>query len=229
MLKKTYSIEEFKQLIKNDNKEMKKFKKFISTKYNDTYISANFDKNENEDKLLKWFFHTSPTIYQKEIYVKCHKKISQITFKKEHFTKVQIYKDDSNLDIFILIIGKYRKYFLTLEETIDELNNSFENGLFNLPKKSINIQLEGETTDKYFKTEDDFCSNYIKNGKESCLGMFRHGYSNLDICSITLAGDDDYSITQDFLTYNEGIKVWNTLINNTFVNQSDLPNNYFSN
>jgi len=228
MLKEKYTVEEMKNLIKDDNKELKRFKSYIATEYKSVYETANFETNEEE--MLNWYFKNFPTIYHSQFYVKCNKKIGKIKVKNEYFVPVSIYEDtESNIDMVLLIMDKYRKYFKTLEEAENCLNNSFKDNIFKLPKKSVNMISKEDIITKYFKTESDFYGNYIINGKECCQAAFRFNYTNLDICSIILSGNDDTSYTEDFETYKEGKKVWDRLCKQKYVNREDLPNSYYSN
>ena len=140
---------------------------------------------------------------------------------------MKIYKPESNSVYFTLIIGNYRKDYLTMEEAKREFQDCNKGDLFKLPKNLIGEDYD--TIEENFRTEDNFYGNEIINGKDHCTGSFYYNQSNIDICSILLAGNDDYSITQEFYSYKEALKVWNRLNKNRFVNKSDLPDNYFSN
>jgi len=221
---KTYTTEEIKNLIKNDDKEKELFKSFISNKYPTLWKN----KSDVVNEMIEWYFKTYST-YSKEMYVICNKKISTLTIKNRHYIKLKIYKSSSNLEYYTLIIGdKYRKDFKTLKEVYIEIEGSFKGSLFKLPK-NVYSHKDGKSTQKYFKTEDNWYSNYNINGKDMCLGTFYYNSSNLDICSIALGGNDDYSISKDFWTYNDAKKHWDILCKKRFVNSSDLEGSYFSN
>lgn len=217
---KRYTTEYIINLFNKNIKEIKKFRDNFEKKYNIKYYF------KDDISFIEWYFKN----YNNDefmVYVKCNKNISDFSFKDDNYIKVTIYKQESNLNYFTLVMGRYSKEYLTKEEAMNDFEEHNKSKLFNLPE--ILNKNKDNYDSKKFETEDNFCGNYIENNKEYCIGIFFKQNSNIDIYSIKLSGNDDYSIAQDFYSYEESISTWNKLKNKKFVNQSDLPNSYFVN
>jgi hypothetical protein len=223
---KLYTIEEIRELIRNDEVERNDFKSFIIEEY-----PIVFNIQDDINKMIDWYFVTYDSIYHQEMYVKCDKNISDLKVNEDYYIKLKVYENsDSNLDYYSLFIGSiYRKDYKNIDEIYEDIKYSFKDSLFYIPKDAYDIRNYGKDIDLYFKTKDEWHGNYNIDGQDMCLGTLCKPSSNLGITSIRLSGNDDYSISQDFWSYGEAREHWDYLSQKKFVNQYDLINSYFSN
>ena len=84
--------------------------------------------------------------------------------------------------------------------------------------------------DAFLVTNSDWypCFEGVNGEKYVHATMYKHD-SNLELYTICLAGNDDYSISKDFIGYDEAITAWVDLLSQDYVRQEHLPGSYFSN
>jgi len=228
-----YSIKEFRELFLKDLDRAEALKAAIEFKYKRSY------SNMSIEKFLNWYFVDYPTIYFINQYIELDKsRINIDLFKKDmiiinnkRYIKVTIFNnDESNIKTWTLFVGSFKQDFLIKEDAIEIYNKIIKS------KKIISVagfivksypNKDIETT--MFKTNDDFYGNYTENGVNYCEGNLYNFNSNLDLWTIRLSGNDNYSISTDYSSKKEAMEQWNILKNLKVISKTDLKFHYFSN
>lgn len=81
----------------------------------------------------------------------------------------------------------------------------------------------------FFLTDTDWHPSLIVGTSMYVHGTLYKCDSNLDLYTICLAGNDDFSISKDFIGYDVAITAWLDLCAEQYVREEHLPGNYFSN
>ena len=81
----------------------------------------------------------------------------------------------------------------------------------------------------FFATTDDWYPAFTLDGGKYVQATLRKWDSNLDLYTICLAGNDDYSISKDYLDLISALADWNYLYTVKSVNSKTLSDTYFSN
>jgi len=218
--------------IGKDKELVYSLKELYTKKYSDDYHSM------SDKKFLEWLLATYDFYEYQHLVPNEDKELESqgIIMNGKDYQELTIYCDgDSNIKMWQLNIGKLRKDYINKADCINDFNllkngvpknlRSTIKGLYDYVK---NLKNQTKET-KRFLTDDDWYGNYEENSKKYCKGYLRSIPSNLDIWRITLSGNDDYSISTDYLSKEECYKQWNILCNNKIVNKDDLKDHYFSN
>lgn len=80
----------------------------------------------------------------------------------------------------------------------------------------------------YMPTSMDFFGNYVLDGVEYCQASLYKQDSNLDLWTIHLSGDDDFSLSFDCIGESEARHKWGSLFDNDTITEVLLKGWYFS-
>jgi len=219
-----YSLKEFKKEILSSPEDLKQLIKNASEKYDLSFF-------ESDEEIVNWFFVEYPETYLYQRMIRADNINLELKnlfiLNGDYYVKVEGYNDCStNLDFYTLTIERNDKHFLNEVDYKKDIA-LLEQGI--LDTKDFNKPKINELDEKMFKTTDNFHGNYFENDKEYCNGEFIVLKGNIDLYQISLSGNDDYSITTDFIDKEKALSAWEHLCNLPVVNQTDLKNHYFSN
>lgn len=81
----------------------------------------------------------------------------------------------------------------------------------------------------FFATTGEWYPAFTLDGGKYVQATLHKRDSNLDWYTICLAGNDDYSISKDYLSLESALADWNFLYTVNSVNSNTLSDTYFSN
>jgi len=227
-----YTKTQLRNLFKADKKEAETLRNVIEKRYDKSY------QHMTIDKFLDWYFEDYCFDVGRYLkYVKVPKDLKRkkqlgnlIKFKDELYAKVSVWKnDEGNLKLTTLSIGDLMKHFVEEPELEKTLATYIKDGvLFNLSKLIYPYVKTKDYKTKDFPTIDDWYGSFVVNNKQYVEGRIYQVVSNLDLWSIHLAGNDDYSITQSFISKQEAIDEWDRLGKLKSV-PNEMKDYYFSN
>ena len=175
------------------------------------------------------------------------------------FVEATLFHDDeSNIPLWTISVGRYNncrsKDFLSKEEAQlewisiqlssdlqpDDLEGYYDNSNFRNFEKYVEPIPEGspaQTSEDwdgdrsyygyvYMPTKDNWHGTH--RGTHVRMRLYRQ-ISNLDLWSISLYGNDDYSLSKDILGGDEAKETYRNLLLLPYVNKDSLPGTYFSN
>jgi hypothetical protein len=206
------------------------------------YFDYSKDTNKKEldifnltaDSFSEWAL-SSIGIYERVGYIEVDNTIRNEFNKKfiignKTFVRYYIYKfDDTNLELYELKIEQYTFNDISLNNIHKKLDKIIKNDiLINLDDFHLNNYREVQFKD-YLNTNDEWYSNFIIDNQDKCLVTLMVQNNNINIHTIIIEGDDDYSLSKDFLSMTEARKELNYLHSLKFINKSNLIEYYFSN
>lgn len=119
------------------------------------------------------------------------------------------------------ILSEIKEMYELSKESLDNLG-------FKLKDHHADRDLYVETT--MLPTGDDWYPSHEVDGVQMVEASIRNLPSNLDLWTIQLSGDDDFSMSTDILGESEAKAVWQDLLSRPAVNHTGgLENFYFSN
>lgn len=137
----------------------------------------------------------------------------------------------------VLTVSEFIDFELTKQSTLDSFERFLDYG-DNRAKwkgKTVRDYLEWSYTSDdcvehlYFETNVSWYPLYSVNNKHYVCGTVRKWNSNLELYTICLSGNDDYSLSKDYTSWEDCMNDWKKLKNSRFVNHDTLTNTYFSN
>lgn len=82
----------------------------------------------------------------------------------------------------------------------------------------------------FLPTNKEFYPNYVCEGQTYCkAALWVNTDSNLDLWTIHLSGNDDYSISWDVIGENEAKVIWDSLFEKELLTEEQVNHFYFSN
>jgi len=219
-----YSLKEFKKEILSSPEDLKILIANANSKYNLDFFNS-------DEEIVNWFFIEYPETYLYQTMIKANNIDLELKnlflLNGDYYVKVEGYNDCiTNLDLYTLTIEYNEKHFLN-EVDYRKAISLLEQGVLDIT--SFNKPEIEELDNKMFITTDSFHGNYFENNSECCQGQFSISKGNIDLYQISLSGNDDYSITTDFINKEEAESVWKILCELSIVNHADLKDHYFSN
>ena len=225
--------QEMRNILLSDENELTKLKQFYTNKYSHQQ-NTNYSLWDDE-KFVNWLI-SDIDINLRNDYIELPNHLIKdfekdyIPFNNKFYVKVSLYLEtETNLSgYYILEIGSFSRILLSEYEAnyyYDKLLKDLDLSKFTHSYNNYN-----EIKRKMFKTLDDFYGSYIENDEKfvdvslSVLDDKQH-----PIYTICFSGNDDYSISQDFLNIDKANELWEKFEKSLFVNKIDLPNHYFSN
>lgn len=119
------------------------------------------------------------------------------------------------------ILSEIKEMYELSKESLDNLG-------FKMRDPHADRDLYVETT--MLPTNDDWYPSHEVDGLQMVEASISKIPSNLDLWTIQLSGDDDFSMSTDILGESEAKAVWQDLLSRPAVNHTgDLENFYFSN
>ena len=203
------------------------------------YYSSNVSETTKMDTLLRWIRTSRPN---SDFMLKTPMENSY----PGGYLCVYMYRRLSNLDIWsIEIVGLPRvdsiglntkRYFsdhASLQDVTSHADSLKE--LYELDESSLQMLgfkefSYGHARDKediilkhaVFRTEDDWCDNFVYDGIDSVHGDLSKAYSNLDLWTISVSGNDGRGKSMDILGKSAAEEYWNYLVTKPYVNKVDI-------
>lgn len=245
------SKKEIKEYFLNNQEQLKKLKEIKIEEYS-------LNKEMSDLEFLNWNFaeydfYIFDGYIETPLYLKGEK---YLTIEDKKYIKYKIYKDtESNLKLFSIVIGNSLANMMFLNE---EEMKSFNENIKILDRETFDKFYLINRTDKFNKkvfhaTDDDWYGTYRLNLNKKndpyeiklrkrlsttkdfdenegyCELRLIKQFSNLDLWTIVISGNDDYSVSKDFLSEKEVNEEWNRLLLLKYINHEELENYYFSN
>ena len=156
----------------------------------------------------------------------------------EDFVLAEVTKEESNLEMYQLRIGDWRQpHKIKLYAGLEELNEEWER-LTNAPVVNYET-LDGMVAQndcryenvetRYHETMSDWYPAHIVDGKKCVSLTFTKKTANIEIYTIHMGGDDDYSLSKQYVSKEEAYKEWEYLKTLRYVNRNSLSGVFFSN
>lgn len=206
----------------------------------------------DDETFLDWAFKTYDIfIDQGFIEIESKTKELTITIDGKQYIRYSLYKDnESNIELCSIGIGSgIKKHFVKENEMIEYFES-----IDKVNEKDFKCKNNYKVISEIFKeTADDWYGTYkldltdktseyqinlrkklskinnFSEEKEYCEMFFSRLTSNLDYFVIRIGGNDDYSLSKEFLSQKEAESEWNRLLKLKILNKKDLENYYFSN